>query len=62
MQLASAMGGASKIFELLDRTPEIPTRGGEVPESTMRGALFFEDLKFAFPTAVDRPVRRPDDL
>jgi hypothetical protein len=59
MQLASAMGGASKIFELLDRTPEIPTRGGEVPEATMRGALFFEDLKFAFPTAVDRPVRRP---
>jgi len=58
MQLASAMGGASKIFELLDRTPEIPTRGGEVPESTMRGALFFEDLKFAFPTAVDRPVLR----
>ena len=58
VQLAQAKGGAAKIFELLDKAPEIPVSGGAVPAETMRGAVSFKEVRFAYPTSPQQPVLR----
>ena len=58
VQLAQAKGGAAKIFQLLDKAPEIPVSGGEVPTETMRGAVSFKEVHFAYPTSPQQPVLR----
>lgn len=58
VQLAQAKGGAAKIFKLLDKAPEIPVSGGEVPTETMRGAVTFKDVSFSYPTSNEKPVLR----
>ena len=57
-QLAQAKGGAAKILQLLDKAPEIPVSGGEVPTETMRGAVTFKEVHFAYPTSPQQPVLR----
>ena len=57
-QLAQAKGGAAKIFKLLDKAPEIPVSGGEVPTETMRGAVTFKEVNFSYPTSPWQPVLR----
>ena len=56
VQLAQAKGGAAKIFKLLDKAPEIPVSGGEVPAETMRGAVTFKEVSFSYPTSPKQPV------
>ena len=58
VQLAQAKGGAAKIFQLLDKAPEIPVSGGEVPTETMRGAVTFKEVNFSYPTSPRQPVLR----
>ena len=58
MQLAMAKGGAERILQLLDKAPEIPVSGGEVPTETMRGAVSFKGVHFAYPTSPQQPVLR----
>jgi len=58
MSLGQAIGGATKIFQLLDREPRLPTGGGQSPAEPMRGEIAFEGVVFAFPTAEDVPVLR----
>ena len=57
-QLAQAKGGAERILQLLDKAPEIPVSGGEVPTETMRGAVSFKGVHFAYPTSPQQPVLR----
>ena len=57
-QLAQAKGGAARILQLLDKAPEIPVSGGEVPTETMRGAVSFKGVHFAYPTSPQQPVLR----
>ena len=58
MQLAQAMGGATKILELLDRQPQLPISGGDVPDEPMRGAISFDKVVFSYPTSPDVDVLR----
>ena len=57
-QLAQAKGGSARILQLLDKAPEIPVSGGEVPTETMRGAVSFKGVHFAYPTSPQQPVLR----
>ncbi|HZH03096.1 MAG TPA: ABC transporter transmembrane domain-containing protein [Myxococcaceae bacterium] len=55
--LMKAAGSAERIFELLDRTPAIPSAGGVIPDS-VTGAVRFEEVHFHYPTRPDVPVLR----
>lgn len=52
-----AVGAAQRVFELLDRTPEIPLRGGATLPR-VDGRLDFNDVSFAYPSRPDTPVLR----
>jgi len=52
-----AAGAAERIFELLDRVPLIPLRGGARPER-VEAAIRFDSVAFSYPTRADVPVLR----
>lgn len=43
------VGAAEKVFEYMDRKPEHPAEGTEVPD-TCTGLVEFRDITFAYPT------------
>jgi ATP-binding cassette subfamily B protein len=50
-----ASGAAERVFELLDRKPEIPATGGErLP--AVQGRVEFRDVHFSYPSRPDVPV------
>jgi len=51
----AAVGASSKVFQLLDRVPEIPTTGGDTIPS-VKGRVEFRDVSFRYPTRPDNPV------
>jgi ABC transporter fused permease/ATP-binding protein len=56
-----AGGAAARVFELLERQPQIPLRGGESPAVAV-GGVALEGVVFAYPTRPDAPVLRGLDL
>jgi ABC transporter fused permease/ATP-binding protein len=48
-EIARAAGAAERVFELLDRPPALPARGGLVP-AVARGAVAFAEVSFAYPS------------
>jgi ABC transporter fused permease/ATP-binding protein len=56
-----ATGAAERVFELLDRTPAIPPRGGLEP-ATAQGSVALVGVQFAYPTRPDVTVLDGVDL
>jgi ABC transporter fused permease/ATP-binding protein len=54
---ARAGGAAERVFELLARTPKIPSAGGLIPER-IDGAVALEDVSFSYPARADVEVLR----
>jgi ABC transporter fused permease/ATP-binding protein len=50
-----ALGAAERVFELLDREPLMPVRGGRMPE-TVAGAVELDQVLFHYPTRPDAEV------
>jgi ATP-binding cassette subfamily B protein len=61
--LQRAAGATERLFELLDTEPEItaPARPAVLP-ATLRGALRFEQVSFAYPAHPERPVLHEFDV
>jgi len=53
--LFSAKGAAKRTFQLIDRTPKVPVRGGHVPDH-MDGMIRFENVNFVYPSRRDVTV------
>jgi ATP-binding cassette subfamily B protein len=51
----SAAGAGDRVFDLLDRAPEIPLHGGLVLPS-LAGDICFEQVQFTYPSRPDVPV------
>ncbi|XP_062255496.1 antigen peptide transporter 1 [Platichthys flesus] len=47
-----AIGGSQKIFEYLDRKPQIPPDGTLAPE-TLQGHIQFKNVRFSYPVTAD---------
>ncbi len=60
-ELMKAGGAATRIFEILDRAPRIPPRGGMDPER-VEGQIAFEKVFFSYPMRKDLPVLKGLDL
>ena len=56
-----ALGAAERIFEIQDRLPRIPVRGGERP-AHVEGRLAWDGVRFAYPARRDVPVLQGIDL
>ncbi|MCB9739322.1 MAG: ATP-binding cassette domain-containing protein [Deltaproteobacteria bacterium] len=50
-----ASGAAERIFQLLDREPELPSEGGERLDQ-VRGRVAFDGVRFRYPARPDVPV------
>lgn len=56
-ELNKGIGSATRIWEILDRQPTIPTHGGlVVPVENLRGEILFENVSFNYPSRVDADV------
>ena len=53
--MMQAIGASHKVFEFMDRKPEIIPPGTFAPQH-MEGKIEFKDVTFAYPTRKDIPV------
>mmetsp|Transcript_4237 Transcript_4237/g.6692 ORF Transcript_4237/g.6692 Transcript_4237/m.6692 type:complete len:301 (+) Transcript_4237:44-946(+) len=51
-----AVGASQRVFELLDRIPEIPFDGGEEEVATIKGSVELQQVSFRYPTRPEEPV------
>ena len=56
-----ATGAARRVFELIDRTPDIEVSGNPV-RRPVEGDVTFDSVAFAYPTRPDEPALRSVDL
>src|SRR4029450_10326182 len=56
-----AAGAAERVFELMDRVPAIPPRGGLTP-ATVEGRVELAGVHFAYPSRPDVEVLKGIDL
>ncbi|KAL4629589.1 hypothetical protein GN956_G17023 [Arapaima gigas] len=54
-EILNSLSAAEKVFEYLDRKPQVSTDGILQPD-TLRGHVQFHNLTFSYPTSPDRPV------
>lgn len=55
--LMKAVGANDRVFQLLDRVPDVPVASGE-SVSTLKGHVEFKNVEFAYPTRTDQIVLR----
>lgn len=48
-ELNKSVGAASRLWELIDREPVIPIKGGLVPLTPPEGHIAFKNIKFSYP-------------
>uniref|UniRef100_A0A8C7RMU9 Transporter associated with antigen processing, subunit type a n=1 Tax=Oncorhynchus mykiss TaxID=8022 RepID=A0A8C7RMU9_ONCMY len=53
--MLNSVGAAGKVFEYLDREPQVSTKGTLQPE-TLTGHVHFHNLSFSYPTRQERKV------
>ncbi|XP_036394645.1 antigen peptide transporter 1 [Megalops cyprinoides] len=56
-----AIGASEKIFEYVDRKPQVPPDGSLAPEK-LKGHLHFKNVTFAYPNRPDTPVLKDFSL
>ena len=55
--LMKAIGASERVFELMDRVPEVPFAGGITPD-TFQGAIEIQDVHYSYPSRPDQAVLR----
>jgi len=51
-----ALGAAEKVFELIEREPQIRTTEGTEEPPTIEGRVEFQNVSFAYPTRENQPI------
>ena len=55
-EMMKALGASSRLWQIIDRVPEIPISDGVVPAKPLSGFIKFERVGFSYPTRPDLPV------
>lgn len=53
--MLNSVSAAGKVFEYLDRTPQV-SRDGELKPDAMKGHVAFQQVNFAYPTCPKKKV------
>nr|XP_057902658.1 antigen peptide transporter 2a isoform X3 [Doryrhamphus excisus] len=53
--MVNSVGAAAKVFEYLDREPQVSTKGEQAPDQ-LKGHVVFRHLNFVYPTRPNVPV------
>jgi len=61
-EMMKGLGASSRLWELADRPPLIPTKGGIVPSSNCLGDIVFSDVHFSYPSRPDHDILKGLDL
>ena len=54
-EIMRGVGASKRVFEILDREPLIPCRGGKTLEK-INGLIEFDNVNFCYPTRVEDKV------
>lgn len=54
--IMQAIGAAEKVFELIDRVPEIDHKAGKFQPAELKGRVEFQNVWFSYPTRPDVQV------
>ena len=55
-EMMKALGASSRLWEIIDRVPDIPISQGTVPDQPLSGFIKFDGVGFSYPTRPDLPV------
>lgn len=61
-ELNKALGASSHLFELIDRKPKIPIKGGKILENELTGDIMFQNVNFSYPTRQNSLILRDFNL
>lgn len=62
-EMNRGLGASTRLFQLIDRKPEMPVLGGiRLDSATFRGDVQFSGVSFAYPSRPDTPIFRSLDL
>ncbi|XP_015183787.1 PREDICTED: ATP-binding cassette sub-family B member 10, mitochondrial isoform X2 [Polistes dominula] len=61
-ELNKALGASSHLFELIDRKPKIPIKGGQILENELTGDIMFQNVQFSYPTRQNSLILRDFNL
>ncbi|XP_063868346.1 ATP-binding cassette sub-family B member 10, mitochondrial-like [Scylla paramamosain] len=62
-EMNRGLGASTRLFQLMDRKPEMPTSGGiQLPPEAFRGEVNFSSVDFAYPTRPDMAIFKGLDL
>ena len=57
-EVMKGLGASSRLWQLVDRLPAGPARGGLVPSQDLPGNISFSEVSFAYPSRPDQSVLR----
>lgn len=57
-----AVGASTRAFQIIDRLPKIPVRGGATPSDLYSGPICFRDVQFSYPSRPEVQVLRDFNL
>lgn len=49
-EMNRGLGASSRLWELMDRVPQIPISGGFIPSAEVKGEITFKDVIFSYPS------------
>lgn len=49
-EMNRGLGASSRLWELIDRVPQIPISGGIIPVEEAKGEIIFKDVLFSYPS------------
>ncbi len=54
--LMQVVGASDKVFEFIDRKPEIEYESGKLAPDTLQGQIEFQNVTFSYPSRKDTQV------
>jgi len=61
-EMMKGLGASSRLWQLVDKMPAIPIKGGLIPEITCQGEIVFKNVHFSYPSRPDLSILNGLDL
>ncbi|CAM1154741.1 ABCB10 (predicted) [Pycnogonum litorale] len=55
-EIGRAVGASSRLWELIDRVPTIPLKGGLYPDAMVTGNIQFDNVTFSYPSRLNARI------